>query len=412
MGLAGSAGTDLSFIKVSLLTADGVLKDSADCDPNGYYFFPLYDIDHSTVGSGTPSGGPRFVLRVDEPAGWSFRPAEATVAVVGGSDGPSVRLLNRAADAAEPSPLAGSGLELVNLDDLDVNFELTGFAIAGAVLPAAACADGRGTAGVTVTATLASAGAVDAAGLARTAVVDAAGRYVIVDVPPGQYTVAAAHPSWQVGPQDGGTVRSVTVGWRNTEVRPPLAVAGYPAAGVVVAMVGGGGGGGGGDGGPAGVAQGVGGVTIYLHAAAGHGGEQPAVGCSPPPDAQREGAVPPLPASSPLCMATTGPDGRFVFLGLPCGSYTAAAAAPGLELAPAVATLNVQGGGPHRSLPLPSAAAVALGPRPWPWLTAALLSTDAAFESSPAFELVSFAAAGRVLHADRATPVPGPTLLP
>jgi long-subunit fatty acid transport protein len=58
----GSDGKlDFSHITVELQTVDGLVKDSTQCAPNGYYFIPVYD-----KGS--------FILKINGPDGWSWNP--------------------------------------------------------------------------------------------------------------------------------------------------------------------------------------------------------------------------------------------------------------------------------------------------------------------------------------------------
>lgn len=50
---------DLQFIRMKLYSTEGVLKDSTECAPNGYYFLPIYD-------KGT------FRIEIRGPEGWNF----------------------------------------------------------------------------------------------------------------------------------------------------------------------------------------------------------------------------------------------------------------------------------------------------------------------------------------------------
>ena len=38
---------NFSDITVSLMTADGVIQETANCSPQGYFFIPMYDIVRS-----------------------------------------------------------------------------------------------------------------------------------------------------------------------------------------------------------------------------------------------------------------------------------------------------------------------------------------------------------------------------
>lgn len=50
---------DLQFVKMELYSMEGVLKDTTDCAPNGYYFFVLES-------KGT------FKIEIKGPEGWTF----------------------------------------------------------------------------------------------------------------------------------------------------------------------------------------------------------------------------------------------------------------------------------------------------------------------------------------------------
>lgn len=46
---------------MKLLTLDGVVQDSTECAPNGYYFLPIYGKDKRD-----------FIIKVEGPSGWNF----------------------------------------------------------------------------------------------------------------------------------------------------------------------------------------------------------------------------------------------------------------------------------------------------------------------------------------------------
>ncbi|BBG92681.1 Carbohydrate-binding-like fold, partial [Prunus dulcis] len=89
------AKLDYSHITVELRTVDGLLKDSTQCAPNGYYFIPVYD-----KGS--------FVIKINGPEGWSWNPEKVPVVV---------------------DHTGCNGSE-------DINFRFTGFSISGRIVGA------------------------------------------------------------------------------------------------------------------------------------------------------------------------------------------------------------------------------------------------------------------------------------
>lgn len=56
---------DYSHITVELRTLDGLVKDSTQCAPNGYYFVPVYD-------KGT------LIVQIQGPEGWFFEPSQGS----------------------------------------------------------------------------------------------------------------------------------------------------------------------------------------------------------------------------------------------------------------------------------------------------------------------------------------------
>jgi hypothetical protein len=59
---------DYSSITIELHTLDGLVKDSTQCAPNGYYFLPVYDKG-------------KFLVKIRGPEGWSFEPNQVTAVV-------------------------------------------------------------------------------------------------------------------------------------------------------------------------------------------------------------------------------------------------------------------------------------------------------------------------------------------
>ncbi|KAG0480871.1 hypothetical protein HPP92_011729 [Vanilla planifolia] len=89
---ASEGKLNYSHITVELRTVDGLLKDSTQCAPNGYYFIPVYD-----KGS--------FLINVKGPDGWSWVPNKVPVIVdENGCNG-----------------------------NADINIQLTGFMVSGRV---------------------------------------------------------------------------------------------------------------------------------------------------------------------------------------------------------------------------------------------------------------------------------------
>jgi hypothetical protein len=59
---------DYSSITIELHTLDGLVKDSTQCAPNGYYFLPVYDKG-------------KFLVKIRGPEGWSFEPNQVSTPI-------------------------------------------------------------------------------------------------------------------------------------------------------------------------------------------------------------------------------------------------------------------------------------------------------------------------------------------
>ncbi|KAK3160680.1 hypothetical protein QOZ80_1BG0062920 [Eleusine coracana subsp. coracana] len=151
---ASDSKLDYSHITVELCTVDGLVKESTQCAPNGYYFIPVYD-----KGS--------FMVRVKGPKGWSWKPE--TVPVVIDQNG-------------------CNGNE-------DINFQFTGFMISGKVLGAVGgkrCLKDGGPSGVKVE--LMS----DSDELVASALTSSTGEYTFANIIPGRYKLRASHPDYDI----------------------------------------------------------------------------------------------------------------------------------------------------------------------------------------------------------------------
>ncbi|KAL0848642.1 hypothetical protein Bca101_021889 [Brassica carinata] len=187
----GSDGKlDFSHITVELQTVDGLVKDSTQCAPNGYYFIPVYD-----KGS--------FILKIKGPEGWSWSPDKVPVAV----DDSSCN------------------------NNEDINFRFTGFTLSGKVLGAvggeSCMVKNGGPADVNVE-LLSSDGDPIASVLTSSD-----GSYLFKNIIPGKYSIRASHPELQVEVR-GST--EVELGFANGVVDDIFFVLGYDLKGSVVAQ--------------------------------------------------------------------------------------------------------------------------------------------------------------------------------
>ncbi|KAG2260924.1 hypothetical protein Bca52824_080218 [Brassica carinata] len=256
----GSDGKlDFSHITVELQTVDGLVKDSTQCAPNGYYFIPVYD-----KGS--------FILKIKGPEGWSWSPDKVPVAV----DDSSCN------------------------NNEDINFRFTGFTLSGKVLGAvggeSCMVKNGGPADVNVE-LLSSDGDPIASVLTSSD-----GSYLFKNIIPGKYSIRASHPELQVEVR-GST--EVELGFANGVVDDIFFVLGYDLKGSVVAQfwrltvfilfpfVG----------------NPILGVHIYLHS-----DDVSMVDC-PQGFGEASGE------KKPLCHAVSDADGIFSFKSIPCGKY-------------------------------------------------------------------------------------------
>jgi len=178
---------DYSNIRIKLFTRDGVLKDSTECAPNGYYFLPIYDKGY-------------FRLVLEGPEGWSFEPNEVDVQI------------------GEDNQCKGGE---------DINFKLIGFSLTGKVLSSGKCESGPdGPAGVLVTLKSTSGDS-----STRTTTTVRGGKYIFNNVFPGTYHILASHRSWSFSKYETST----TLNWGNQEVTESLLVSGYDIRGRVLA---------------------------------------------------------------------------------------------------------------------------------------------------------------------------------
>ncbi|CAD6238726.1 unnamed protein product [Miscanthus lutarioriparius] len=186
---ASDSKLDYSDITVELCTVDGLVKESTQCAPNGYYFIPVYD-----KGS--------FMVRVKGPKGWSWKPE--TVPVIVDHNG-------------------CNGNE-------DINFQFTGFMISGKVVGAVggkSCSKGGGPAGVKVELTT------DSDELIASASTSSSGEYSFTNIIPGGYRLRASHPDYEIELRGSP---EVDLRFGNVVADDVFFVSGYDIYGTVVAQ--------------------------------------------------------------------------------------------------------------------------------------------------------------------------------
>jgi len=138
---------DLSTVHATLLSADGVVKSTAECSPNGYFYLPIYDKE-------------TYTLKVQGPPGFLFEPSQQKVSTTDGLCGQSK----------------------------DVDFTIVGFALAGRVL---SYGSDDGPEGVLMTLS-------GGDGAKSTSKTTKGGHYSFADAKPGvEYTITASHPEWK-----------------------------------------------------------------------------------------------------------------------------------------------------------------------------------------------------------------------
>uniref|UniRef100_A0A0D9V022 Carbohydrate-binding-like fold protein n=1 Tax=Leersia perrieri TaxID=77586 RepID=A0A0D9V022_9ORYZ len=185
------AQTDpLNFLnQVELCTLDGLVKESTQCAPNGYYFIPVYD-----KGS--------FMVRVKGPEGWSWKPE--TVPVVINQNGCN--------------------------GNADINFQFTGFMISGKVLGAVggkSCSKYGGPSGVKVELLT------DSDDLVASALTSSSGEYSFANIIPGRYKLRASHPNYEIETRGSS---EVDLRFGNAVADDVFFVSGYNIYGSVVAQ--------------------------------------------------------------------------------------------------------------------------------------------------------------------------------
>ncbi|KAM7276017.1 hypothetical protein ACFE04_017883 [Oxalis oulophora] len=184
------AKLDYSHVTVELRTVDGLVKESTQCAPNGYYFIPVYD-----KGS--------FQIQVRGPAGWSFKPDKVPIAVdENGCNG-----------------------------NADINFRFTGFTLSGRVVGAVggqSCSNKKGGPANVVVELFSSGG-----DLISSVSTSSNGSYMFANIIPGTYKIGASHPDLKVEVK-GST--EVELGFENGVVDDIFFVSGYDISGFVVAQ--------------------------------------------------------------------------------------------------------------------------------------------------------------------------------
>jgi hypothetical protein len=172
-------------VYVELVSADGgLVKERAECAPNGYYFLPIYD-----KGS--------FSMRVHGPEGWNFEPN-------------SVLIDEGRCDSSR-----------------DYDFIVTGFVLSGTVRSLGQSSEEvqKGPAGVIITLkSKANAKIAD-----RTTTTAQDGAFHFDNVFPGTYEIVASHPSWTFVKDR----TEVSFEWDNVKVKDELLVGGFEVSGSV-----------------------------------------------------------------------------------------------------------------------------------------------------------------------------------
>ncbi|KAI3940108.1 hypothetical protein MKW92_014647 [Papaver armeniacum] len=181
---------DYSNITVELRTVDGLVKDSTQCAPNGYYFIPVYD-----KGS--------FVIKIKGPEGWSWDPEKVPVVI------------------------DQNGCNA----NTDINFRFTGFTLSGKVNGAVggdSCnVKDEGPSNVKIE--LLS----HTDDLVSSTSTTAAGSYLLTNIIPGKYKLRASHSDLKVEVRGSSEVE---LGFGNGVVDDIFYVPGYNIEGFVVAQ--------------------------------------------------------------------------------------------------------------------------------------------------------------------------------
>ncbi|AQK91368.1 Carbohydrate-binding-like fold [Zea mays] len=186
---ASDSKLDYSDITVELCTVDGLVKESTQCAPNGYYFIPVYD-----KGS--------FMVRVKGPKGWSWKPE--TVPVIIDHNGCN--------------------------GNADINFQFTGFMISGKVVGAVggkSCSKRGGPAGVKIELMT------DSDELIASALTSSSGEYSFTNIIPGRYILRASHPDYEIELRGSP---EIDLRFGNAVADDVFFVSGYDIYGTVVAQ--------------------------------------------------------------------------------------------------------------------------------------------------------------------------------
>lgn len=181
---------DYSHITIELRTLDGLVKDSTQCAPNGYYFIPVYD-----KGS--------FVIQINGPQGWSWDPDKVRVVV---------------------DDAGCNGNE-------DINFRFTGFTVSGRVVGAVggeSCPLKEGGPSNIKVELLTPTG-----DLVSSVLTSSEGSYLFTNIIPGKYQLRTSHPDLKVETR-GST--EVDLGFGNGIVDDIFFVPGYDISGSVVSQ--------------------------------------------------------------------------------------------------------------------------------------------------------------------------------
>lgn len=237
-------------IRVHLLTLDGKQKFSGEPLPNGYYIIPVYD-----KGS--------FLIRVEGPDGWTFRPQQITVSIGGTSS-------------------------------CGQDFELTGFSVTGNVSGAPECKSygkqpHKAPKGIKVTIT-----SPDGKRAPQSVTSSDHGTYTFENVFPGKYFLEASHSTWII-PQKKIEVEKQ---WGNVQIKKQFLVSGYDITGQVLET--------------SDKGEPVKGVSFLLYS---EGNSGHLIDCP------KLAAVLPDRKSQPLCSVFSDVNGRFSFGNIPCGEY-------------------------------------------------------------------------------------------
>jgi hypothetical protein len=181
---ANAPKIDYSRVKINLLSSTGIVKDTTECAPNGYYLLPVYD-----KGS--------YTLKLSAPEGWHFDPSQVAIEVS----------------------------STVNTCRDDINFAFTGFSLAGEVqspvLASCVAKVSGGPSGVALSLKN------DQGQQVASTISESGGAFAFPRVLPGSYSVVAASAS--------NSPQKVQVAWGNSKVPAAFRVAGFTLTGNVAA---------------------------------------------------------------------------------------------------------------------------------------------------------------------------------